>query len=110
MSFAEKTEAFMERTEAQFRAHDAIIKNLEHQVEQISKRLVERLVGSLPSNSTENPSQNVNAIILRSGKELAESEKEEARVEEKPAKDSNMAPLEEKGYVAPPAYCNTLLI
>ena len=46
----------------------------------------------------------MNAIILRSGKELVESEKEGAKVEEKPAKDSNVAPIEEKRYMAPPAY------
>ena len=42
----------------------------------------------------------MNAIILRSDKELVESEKEKARVEERPAKDSNMASPKEKRYVA----------
>ena len=55
MSFMEKTEAFIERIEAQFRAHDAIIINLEHQVGKISKQLTERPLDSLLSNTTKNP-------------------------------------------------------
>ena len=46
----------------------------------------------------------MNAIILRSRKELVESKKEEAKVEERPFEDSNTAPPEEKRYVAPLAY------
>ena len=63
---------------------------------QISKQLAERPLGSLPSNTTENLREHVNVIILKSGKDLAKCEKEEARVEEKPFKESNMAPSEEK--------------
>ncbi|KAL5567270.1 hypothetical protein UlMin_030434 [Ulmus minor] len=46
------------------------IRNLEHQVGEISKLLAERTQGALPSNTEKNPREHVNAISLRSGKEL----------------------------------------
>ncbi|KAL5546579.1 hypothetical protein UlMin_006266, partial [Ulmus minor] len=49
------------------------IRNLEHQVGEISKLLTERGQGSLPSNTERNPREEAKAITLRSGKELEKS-------------------------------------
>ncbi|KAL5570136.1 hypothetical protein UlMin_026711 [Ulmus minor] len=49
------------------------IRNLEHQVGEISKLLTERGQGALPSNTERNLREEVKAITLRSGKELEKS-------------------------------------
>ncbi|KAL5552490.1 hypothetical protein UlMin_039891 [Ulmus minor] len=51
----------------------ASIRNLEHQVGEISKLLTERGQGALPSNTERNPREEAKAITLRSGKELEKS-------------------------------------
>ncbi|KAL5567485.1 hypothetical protein UlMin_024060 [Ulmus minor] len=65
-----RTNAFIDETKANFRNQGASIRNLEHQVGEISKLLAERTQGALPSNTEKNPREHVNAISLRSGKEL----------------------------------------
>ncbi|KAL5569891.1 hypothetical protein UlMin_026466 [Ulmus minor] len=51
----------------------ASIRNLEHQVGEISKLLTERAQGTFPSNTEKNPREEAKAITLRSGKELEKS-------------------------------------
>ena len=68
--FMTRTNAFIDDTQANFRNQGASIRNLEHQVGEISKLLAERTQGALPSNIEKNPREHVNAISLRSGKEL----------------------------------------
>ena len=68
--FMQRTNAFMEDTQANFRNQGASILNLEHQVGEISKLLTERTQGALPSNTETNPREHAIAISLRSGKEL----------------------------------------
>ncbi|KAL5573670.1 hypothetical protein UlMin_023267 [Ulmus minor] len=68
-----RTNAFIDETRANFRNQGASIRNLEHQVGEISKLLTERGQGALPSNTERNPREEVKAITLRSGKELEKS-------------------------------------
>ncbi|KAL5562070.1 hypothetical protein UlMin_031817 [Ulmus minor] len=71
--FMTRTTAFIDETRANFRNQGASIRNLEHQVGEISKLLTERGQGALPSNTERNPREEVKAITLRSGKELEKS-------------------------------------
>ncbi|KAL5577508.1 hypothetical protein UlMin_019207 [Ulmus minor] len=68
-----RTNAFIDDTQANFRNQGTSIRNLEHQVEEISKLLTERGQGALPSNTERNPREEAKAITLRSGKELEKS-------------------------------------
>ena len=65
MSLEDALAQFMTRT-------DAAIRNLEVQVGQISNVINTRPQGSLPSNTVVNPKEQVQAVTLRSGKELDE--------------------------------------
>ncbi|KAL6346175.1 hypothetical protein AAG906_027913 [Vitis piasezkii] len=58
----------------------ASIRNLEHQVGEISKLLTERTQGALPSITERNPKEHVKAITLRSEKELEQSKEVEQQV------------------------------
>ncbi|KAL5560436.1 hypothetical protein UlMin_036647 [Ulmus minor] len=71
--FMTRTNAFIDDTQANFRNQGASIRNLEHQVGEISKLLTERGQGALPSNTERNPREEAKAITLRSGKELEKS-------------------------------------
>ncbi|KAL5557784.1 hypothetical protein UlMin_033995 [Ulmus minor] len=74
--FMTRTNAFIDDTQANFRNQGASIRNLEHQVGEISKLLTERAQGALPSNTERNPREEAKAITLRSGKELEKSKEE----------------------------------
>ncbi|KAL5572381.1 hypothetical protein UlMin_021978 [Ulmus minor] len=71
--FMTRTNAFIDDTQANFRNQGASIRNLEHQVGEISKLLTERAQGTFPSNTERNPREEAKAITLRSGKELEKS-------------------------------------
>ncbi|KAL5569688.1 hypothetical protein UlMin_026263 [Ulmus minor] len=71
--FMTRTNAFIDDTQANFRNQGASIRNLEHQVGEISKLLTERTQGVLPSNTERNPREHAKVITLRSGKELEQS-------------------------------------
>ena len=58
----------------------ASLRNLENQVGQLANNLSRRPQGGLPSNTEKNSREEVNAVILRSGKELDEIEKEPRKV------------------------------
>ncbi|KAL5564470.1 hypothetical protein UlMin_027634 [Ulmus minor] len=78
--FITRTNAFIDDTQANFRNQGASIRNLEHQVEEISKLLTERAQGALPSNTERNPREEAKAITLRSGKELEKSKEASKQV------------------------------
>jgi len=64
------TSQFMTKTETSFKHQVASIRNLEVQIGQVANLLSSRPQGSLPSNTNTNPKQQVNAIILRSEKQV----------------------------------------
>ncbi|KAL5583050.1 hypothetical protein UlMin_015492 [Ulmus minor] len=78
--FMTRTNAFIDDTQANFRNQGASIHNLEHQVGEISKLLMERAQGALPSNTERNPREEAKAITLRSGKELEKSKEASKQV------------------------------
>lgn len=93
--FMTRTTTFMEETQANFRNQGASIRNLEHQVGEISKLLTERAQGALPSNTERNPRETVKAITLRSGKELVnpkEASKQTVEENNPVLKDQNATP------------------
>ena len=94
--FMQKTNDFIDDTKANFRNQGASICNLEHQVGKISKLLTERTQGALPSNTKTNPKEHVNAITLRSGKELEQSKEAEQQAN----KEDTSVPKEQ--VVSPP--------
>ena len=59
---------------------EASLRNLENQVGQLANNLSRRPQGGLPSNTEKNSREKVNAVTLRSGKELDEVEKEPRKV------------------------------
>ncbi|KAL5555523.1 hypothetical protein UlMin_037759 [Ulmus minor] len=68
-----RTNMFIDDTQTNFRNQGASIRNLEHQVGEISKLLTERTQGAFPSNTKRNPRDQAKAITLRSGKELEQA-------------------------------------
>jgi len=60
---------FIEESRANFRNQEAINRDIQNQLGQLSRQIAERTQGSLPSD-TINPKEHVKAITLRSGKEL----------------------------------------
>ena len=78
--------SYMQKTDTMLQNQQATIRNLEGQISQISQQLSTRPLGSLPSNTEENPKR-VNAIMLRSGKELKVIDKEDQAHEETSVKD-----------------------
>ena len=75
---------FMAKVDARLQDHDIARKNqennmrsIERTVGQLAKFLSERPQGSLPSTTENNPKEQVQAITLRSGRELNQQEKEQ---------------------------------
>ena len=66
-----------------FKTHSSSIHNLEVQIGQIANALTSRNQGNLPSNAETNPREQVKAISLRSGKNLAQPKE---TISNKPAK------------------------
>ena len=73
---------FMTKTETTFQNQAASIRNLEVQMGQIANLLSSRPQGSLPSNTETNPKEQMNAIILRNGRQRENLPKEVKEVEE----------------------------
>ncbi|XP_031376077.1 uncharacterized protein LOC116191018 [Punica granatum] len=100
--------SYMQKTDTMLQNQQATIRNLEGQISQISQQLSNRPSGSLPSNTEENP-KGVNAIMLRSGKELEIVNRKAQTQEESPEKDKGKQKVEEprqkslgvKPYVPP---------
>ncbi|KAL5545127.1 hypothetical protein UlMin_008911 [Ulmus minor] len=93
-----RTNAFIDDTQANFRNQGASIRNLEHQVGEISKLLTERGQGALPSNTERNPREEAKAITLRSGKELEKSKEASKQAIEQPfpKPSSNAVPFPQR--------------
>ena len=98
---------YMQQNEARFQANEATLKNLETQVGLIADMLANRGPRTLPSNTEKNPMEHVQAIILRSGREIEEpkvqrkepdieeivdGEKDKNKKKETPAKAPTVAP------------------
>ena len=77
---------YMQKTDTILQNQQATIRNLEGQISQISQQLSNRPPGSLPSNTEKNPMR-INAIMLRSGKEVETVEKQAEEQEEDSQKD-----------------------
>ena len=82
---------------------EASLRNLENQVGQLANNLFRRPQGGLPSNTEKNPREKVNAVILRSGKELEEVEKEPRKVVDKGKKVMKENPKEDDIVSSKPA-------
>ncbi|KAL5574401.1 hypothetical protein UlMin_023998 [Ulmus minor] len=78
---------FIEETRANFRNQEAINRDIQNQLGQLSKQIAERSQGSLPSD-TINPKEHAKAITLRSGKEVEKPRKPEKKMEESKEKPS----------------------
>ena len=98
----QKTNAFIDDTKANFRNQRASIHNLEHQVGEISKILMERTQGALPSNTEINPREHAKAIILRSEKELEETRKGSKQRNEEDTSDPKIQEATTPIQQAPP--------
>ena len=61
---------FVIATEARLQNQEATIRNLETQIGQLANYVSNRPQGTLPSNTEKNPKEDVQAITLRSGKEI----------------------------------------
>ena len=61
---------FIQKVETRFHNQEATMHNLEMQMSQLAQLTASRQQGALPSNTEKNPKEEVNAISLRSGKEL----------------------------------------
>ncbi|KAL5550767.1 hypothetical protein UlMin_000943 [Ulmus minor] len=73
---------FIEETRANFRNQEAINRDIQNQLGQLSRQIAEGTQGSLPSD-TINPKEHVKAITLRCGKELEEHKRPEKKKEER---------------------------
>ena len=79
------------------RNHEASIHNLETQVGQIAKILSERNPGSLLENTETNLKEHVNAVVLRSGKELPPVVQEDKKPKlEEPSEEYHVSKGKEK--------------
>ena len=85
---------YMQKTDTILQNQQATIRNLEGQISQISQQLSSRPPGSLPSNTEKNPMR-INAIMLRSGKEVEEVNKQAEEREENTQKDKGKQKMEE---------------
>ncbi|XP_048226271.1 uncharacterized protein LOC125368724 [Ricinus communis] len=95
-----------QQTDTAIRNQQASIHNLETQIGQLSRMMVERQPGTLPSNTGSNPREHAKTITLRSGKELPSPSKpftnddsdvqvDELKKEDKP-KEKEKGVVEEK--------------
>ncbi|MED6107676.1 hypothetical protein PIB30_016295 [Stylosanthes scabra] len=114
--------SIVEKTKTQFKHHEASTRNIENQVGQISQQLTQRLQGSLPSNTIKNSKEYVKTNTRRSGKELADPEKQVAKKSTAESDNPNSTmkkyeipmkrdqKLDDQGstYVPPPAYNSPL--
>ena len=78
---------FIEESRTNFRNQEAINRDIQNQLGQLSKQIAERSQGSLPSD-TINPKEHAKAITLRSGKELEKQRKPEKKMEKSKEKPS----------------------
>ncbi|KAL5564485.1 hypothetical protein UlMin_027649 [Ulmus minor] len=102
---------FIEETRANFRNQEAINRDIQNQLGQLSKQIAERSQGSLPSD-TINPKEHAKAITLRSGKEVVKPRKPEKKMEEskeKPSTSQDVQPSPTAKYEPPIPYPQRLI-
>src|SRR4051812_20898866 len=90
----EQMEKRLEINEIKTQNHDATLKSLERQMGQIHGMLSQRQPGQFPSDTERNPKEQVNAILLRSGKQLEEKLSEVEEKEKEKEADEDEAPEE----------------
>src|SRR5256886_7154548 len=90
----EQMEKRLEINEIKTQNHDATLKSLERQMGQIHGMLSQRQPGQFPSDTERNPKEQVNAILLRSGKQLEEKLPEVEEKEKEKEADEEEAPDE----------------
>nr|GLL37572.1 uncharacterized protein LOC109154451 [Ipomoea trifida] len=66
------------------------IRNLENQMAQVTKTMAERPRGALPSTTENNPRERVQAITLRSGKELPDPVLHKGSISKSPIEEENV--------------------
>nr|GMD34296.1 Aspartic peptidase [Ipomoea batatas] len=66
------------------------IRNLENQMAQVTKTITERARGALPSTTENNPRERVQAITLRSGKELPDPVLHKGSTSKSPNEEENV--------------------
>src|SRR5438270_4019682 len=76
--FMESTGVRMKSNEILMQNQAASIRNLEVQIGQLHNILVNRTQGTLPSDTEKNTKEQVNAVTLRSGKQLQDPQPKEA--------------------------------
>nr|GMD35708.1 uncharacterized protein LOC109154451 [Ipomoea batatas] len=84
---------------------NASLRHLETQVAQNSKALAERPQGTLPSTTVNNPRERVQAVTLRSGKELPEPTLKKNTISKKPIEEEDIppdAPLDARNIFSSP--------
>ncbi|KAL5542568.1 hypothetical protein UlMin_010278 [Ulmus minor] len=102
---------FIEESRTNFRNQEAINRDIQNQLGQLSKQIAERSQGSLPSD-TINPKEHAKAITLRSGKEVEKPRKPEKKMEEskeKPSTSQDVQPSPTAKYEPPIPYPQILL-
>src|SRR3954471_17130151 len=96
----ERLDKRLEINEIKTQNHDATLKSLERQMGQIHGMLSQRQPGQFPSDTERNPKEQVNAILLRSGKQLEEKLPEV--VENEKAKEADEVETPEEVVVQEP--------
>src|SRR3954464_6294767 len=91
--FMESTGERMKSNEILMQNQAASIRNLEVQIGQIHNILSNRTQGTFPSDTEKNPKEQVNAVTLRSGKQLQEPQ---PKVTEKRSEGSHAETIKEK--------------
>ncbi|KAL5560543.1 hypothetical protein UlMin_036754 [Ulmus minor] len=102
---------FIEESRTNFRNQEAINRDIQNQLGQLSKQIAERSQGSLPSD-TINPKEHAKAITLRSGKEVEKPRKPEKKKEEskeKPSTSQDVQPSPTAKYEPPIPYPQRLI-
>ncbi|KAL5543361.1 hypothetical protein UlMin_007145 [Ulmus minor] len=102
---------FIEESRTNFRNQEAINRDIQNQLGQLSKQIAERSQGSLPSD-TINPKEHAKAITLRSGKEVEKPRKPEKKMEEskeKPSTSQDVQPSPTAKYEPPIPYPQRLI-
>ncbi|KAL5540340.1 hypothetical protein UlMin_042902 [Ulmus minor] len=97
---------FIEESRTNFRNQEAINRDIQNQLGQLSKQIAERSQGSLPSDII-NPNGHVKAVTLRSGKELEwqkKPEKKKEKSKEKPSTSKDIQPSPSAKYEPPIPY------
>ena len=93
----------MDQTGSIKQEYGSILKKFGKQVGQLASNLSRRPWGGLPSNIEKNPREKVNAVTLRSGKELEKVEKEPRKVVDKGKKVVEDTPKEDDTNSSKPA-------